>query len=98
MHEAGILLQQHAALGGREVPARAMLCATTLACPWLCARCALPLHGVQAYIFTKPKISPAKLESYADALSRCKPAVALAAAALLMQAGYFFTALKAVYK
>ncbi|KAG2439630.1 hypothetical protein HXX76_004982 [Chlamydomonas incerta] len=52
---------------------------------------------LRAYIFNKPRVIVPKLEEYCDALGRQRPAPMLQAAALLMQHGYFFAAIKVVY-
>eukprot|EP00198_Chlamydomonas_reinhardtii_P008648 XP_001697985.1 predicted protein [Chlamydomonas reinhardtii] len=50
---------------------------------------------LRAYIFNKHRVIVPKLEEYCDALGRQRPAPMLQAAALLMQHGYFFAAIKA---
>jgi hypothetical protein len=52
---------------------------------------------LRAYVFNKPRVVVAKLEEYCDAMGRLRPAPMLQAAALLMQAGYYFAAIKVVY-
>ncbi|KAG2432380.1 hypothetical protein HYH02_012952 [Chlamydomonas schloesseri] len=52
---------------------------------------------LRAYIFNKARVIVPKLEEYCDSLGRQRPAPMLQAAALLMQHGYFFAAIKVVY-
>lgn len=49
---------------------------------------------LKAYIFNKQRVPVTKLEEYCEVLGKLRPAPMLQAAALLMQAGYFFAAIK----
>ncbi|GIL92224.1 hypothetical protein Vretimale_18473 [Volvox reticuliferus] len=52
---------------------------------------------LRAYVFNKARVVVPKLEEYCEAMGRLRPSPMLQAAALLMQAGYFFAAIKVVY-
>ncbi len=49
---------------------------------------------LKAYVFNKQRVPVTKLEEYCEVLAKLRPAPMLQAAALLMQAGYFFAAIK----
>lgn len=52
---------------------------------------------LKAYVFSKPKLPESKLEGYAEVLGVQPPGIQLQAVALLLQQGYYFTAVKIVY-
>ncbi|KXZ45827.1 hypothetical protein GPECTOR_50g621 [Gonium pectorale] len=49
------------------------------------------------YVFSRARVVVPRLEEYCEAMGRLRPAPMLQAAALLMQQGYFFAAIKVVY-